>query len=245
MENMERESKKIIKEGKCVFCEPKSVDHAYFRKYGRERIDLARVYETSNLFVKVDNLPVSPTGQHFLVISKKHCVAFGQRPDLKDELGHVLYEMEQISRQPMVFIEHGGGLPQFGHGPSNNQSVYHVHGHIIETGGFNIIESMKDVLSRKEKINYKTVELSDLSPIKFLKQNYTGHPYLYIQQHNRAIWTVDSNGTFPSQIAQRNMSNLLSGEVLDWKKINYKDQLARESVTRISRIVDECKYSAR
>ena len=45
----------------------------------------------------------------------------------------------------------------------------------------------------------------------------------------------------PSQLMQRNMSRLLSGRVLDWKRIGAEEELAVLAVLRIANLLERCK----
>ncbi len=224
----------------CVFCNPKESVFPHFQKYGRDRIDLAHLLETDNVVLKPDILPSSPDG-HFLVIPKEHNLSFASLPHLAGEVGNMIYEAEQIIKRPLVFFEHGSI-----HEGSKVQSVYHQHGHLIPDGSIDMLAYMCDSL-KKMNIQYDVVDTADLSPIINLQKVCKGFNYLYVQQGRVGLIAHDSKDgksadTFPSQITQRKVSELLWHKPLDWKKISCSPELAKLSVSTIAHIVDECHF---
>ncbi len=233
----------------CGFC---STEHqlrnlskyprSHFFEYGIPRPEETPIIRTENIAVFSDVLPAEPNGLHFLVVPTLHAQAFAQRSDLKDELGYVIARVEEEFGTPMIRGEHGGGDPNMGYLESRNQSVYHQHMHLVgNPNGLDILEWMKDEIKRKEGIKLTTLHGLDGTPTPILRKNFTGHPYLFIQQGPEGVWAEDVGDTFRSQILQRNLSNLLSGDPLNWKLIPSKPDLARLSAQRIMKVFDQCK----
>lgn len=233
----------------CRFCDTPQIlkrdvgfPRHHLTEFGLPRLDVVSLIQTKNLAVFPDILPAEPNGLHFLVVPSNHGQAFAQRPDLADELGYVIARVEEEFGAPMIRGEHGGGSPEQGYGESKNQSVYHQHLHLAgNPEGRDVLEHMKDALTRKEKIHFKSLHGLDGTPSPIVAGRYTGHPYLFIQQGSEGIWAEDPGDTFPSQILQRNLSSLLSGEVLNWKKIDGNPDLARLSAQRLAKVFEQCK----
>ncbi len=233
----------------CSFCDiPRIQKNPYapakhpLVELGLPRLDMMPILQTDNLMVLSDILPAEPDGLHFLVVPRVHRQAFAQAPELKHELGYVIARVEEEFGTPMIRGEHGGGSPGEGYGESKNQSIYHQHMHLVgNPHGLDVVGFMKDVLTSKEKIGYKLLHGLDGTPTPLLTDRYNGHPYLFIQQGSEGIWAEDPGDTFPSQILQRNLSNLLSGASLNWKNIPQQPDLARLSAQRIVKTFDRCK----
>lgn len=223
----------------CSFCKP--IDYPHFQRMGRDRLDLAHLIETENVYLKPDILPSSPVG-HYLVIPKPHNVSFAALPyELADEVGSIIYQAEQVMGMPMVFFEHGSIEEG-----SKIQSVYHQHGHLVPDGSTNILDFMRDWLN-KMGIAHTVIDTPDLSPMVNLRQQFRGYNYLYVQQGRMGLMAhdnVDGDPTdgFPSQISQRGVSKLFRNRELNWKLIPTDDELARLSVASIAHIVDDCGF---
>ena len=233
----------------CGFCDTQQIlkqdpgfPRHHLTEFGLPRLDIVPLFQTDRLAVFPDILPAEPHGLHFLVVPSQHGQAYAQRPELADELGYIIARVESEFGVPMIRGEHGGGSPEMGYGESKNQSVYHQHIHLAGNPyGLDVLEYMRDALKRKEGINYRTLHGLDGTPSPILRRRYTGHPYLYIQQGSEGIWAEDPGDTFRSQILQRNLSALLSGEPLNWKHIPNKPDLARLSAQRIVKVFEQCK----
>jgi len=233
----------------CNFCDTEQIlkkspgyPRHHLIEFGLPRLDIVPLMQTENLAVFPDILPAEPHGLHFLVVPSAHGQAYAQRPELADELGYIIARVESEFGVPMIRGEHGGGSPEMGYGESNNQSVYHQHVHLAGNPyGLDVLGYMKDALRRKENIDCKTLHGLDGTPSPVVSRKYTGHPYLYIQQGSEGIWAEDVGDTFRSQILQRNLSSLLSGDPLDWKLIPSKPDLARLSAQRIMKVFNQCK----
>ena len=135
----------------------------------------------------------------------------------------------------MVIFEHGG-IKDGG----RNQSVYHQHAHICTSGGYDTIRYMADMLEA-EGVFFDPVDTVDRSPIINLQREFKGQPYFYVQQGARGIMAHNRDDQIPSQLMQRNMSRLLSGRVLDWKRIGAEEELAVLAVLRIANLLERCK----
>ncbi len=232
----------VMGEKTCRFCQPDVNQKNHLVEMGLQRLDIFPLIETDKLALFPDVLPVEKTGLHFLIVPKTHAQAFAQRNDLMDELGYLIRRTEEEFGVPMIRGEHGGGDLALGYGENKVQSVYHQHLHLFgNPDGADILAYMKDALKKKEKIEYKQVHGLDGTPIPFLSQAYSGHPYLYIQQGSEGVWMEDKGDTFPSQILQRNMGMFFNGEVLNWKDIPRKPELARLSAQRIVEVFNKCK----
>ncbi len=222
----------IEKEQGCTFCNPESVKRPHFNDYGKDRLDLVHFVETDNVLVIPDLLPV---GIHLLMIIKRHNYSFAAHPELVKEVGSALHQTEQITRTPIVFIEHGG-IADGG----SNQSIYHQHAHLFGANGFDLVRFMSNVLNDKQ-IFYQQFFTPDPSPITNLGQVYQNKAYLYLQQGHRGIIAHDPDNSFPSQLAQRNIGWLFENRELDWKQIPHNPELARLSVQKIIELIERCK----
>lgn len=236
-------AEKLIKP--CGFCDTQQSFKrpSHLTEFGLPRLDMVPLIETDNTAVFTDILPVSPDGLHLLLVPKTHRQAFAQLDELRDEVGYAIHRVEEEFGVPLVRGEHGGGSPELGYGESKNQSVYHQHLHLFANpNGLDVLSYMRDTLKRREGIESRMVYGLDGTPVTPLKRYYTGHPYLFLQQGDHAIWAEDPGDTFPSQLLQRNISTLLNGEPLNWKQIPQNPGLARLSAQRIVQAFDACSY---
>lgn len=222
----------------CTFCNPQFTRFDHFSRYGKERIDLCHLWETDNIIVKPDILPVHPDGLHFLMIPKPHRLAFAQLPEYKDEVGGLLYQIEQELATPIIFAEHGGGSAENGYTESKNQSVYHQHAHLVAGEG-DVLQYMADTMP-SEGLECQWWADNDANPIGEAAKLYTGHPYLYVQSGNRGLWVEDRGDTMKSQVTQRNLSRYF-GQVVNWKAMAEDEEMARLSVSRIAAAIERCK----
>jgi len=230
------------KKDKCSFCYVGSYPFPHFKDFGRARLDIFPILESDNFLVKPDILPTNPDGRHFLVFPKTHVynfAQFGGNSLIVDELGRLVYQLEQRFG-PLVIFEHGG----VGEG-NNHQSVYHAHFHAIGgLAGYDIIFYIKDMVSggfgQDEIYPYRILPAPNYDFLSNLHPHFNGHPYLYVKQGSRALYIEDQNAGMRSQVTQRAMHRWFSGKVLDWKKIPENEEFARESVRRLANIVDWC-----
>lgn len=217
----------------CEFCQPTPENFPHFKEFGKDRIDLKVLWETDNLIVKPDILPAGEF--HALVVPKLHEYSFARVAVEEEEYGNLLLNIKEAVGDIAVF-EHGG----FKHG-GKVQSVYHAHQHLIGTSGLRVLEYMETV-GESEGVSYAFLEGVDECPLSTLRGfDLQEKGYFYIQQGRNALLAVDEEDSFPSQIAQRNMSLLLSGRVLNWKNVDKDEELAKLSVARISNIIERCK----
>ena len=232
------------KKDNCRFCNIGIDDNqfGYFERYGRSILHKFPILESDNFQVKPDILPVNPDGRHFLVFPKEHrynFAQFGGNPLIVDELGRLVYQLEQKFGSLVIF-EHGGVTEG-----NNNQSVYHAHFHAI--GGledYDIISYMRDMVSgglgEGEIYPYRIFPAPNYDFLSNLHHRFNGYPYLYVEQGSRALYIEDKDGKMKSQVTQRAMHKFFSGQILDWKKIPENEEFARESVRRLANIVDWC-----
>jgi hypothetical protein len=224
----------MIKEN-CEFCNQTQDRFQHFSEYGVDRIDLTRLWQTDKLFVKPDVLPVSG-GFHGLVIPFEHRFSFAQNHGLNEEVGQLLSTIKEKIGKDLVWFEHGG--IQEG---SKVQSVYHNHAHIIATEEVRVLDFMEDVL---DEMNIHTSRLVGVDASPAFNVHALGledKGYIYIQQKSEALLAINDDDSFPSQIAQRNMSRLLSGRELNWKQLDTDPELAKLSIVRILDIINLCK----
>lgn len=219
----------------CSFCSPSPSEFPHFSRYGRERLDVVPILETPNLIVKPDILPVDPDGLHFLVVPKRHKYSFAASPDIAQEVGAVRREMEDKTGEALVYFEHGGVEEG-----NKNMSVYHQHAHMIPARGNDVLAYMGDRL-RALALPHQFIATPDESPVINLQALFRGHPYVYIQQGRYGLWAESPDDQFPSQIAQRGMSALLSGWEIDWKQITQSEEHAKLSVARIAQALERCR----
>lgn len=224
----------------CAFCNPYVRSYDHFSRFGKDRIDLYHLWETENIIVKPDILPVRPDGLHFLMIPKPHRLAFAQLPEHQYEVGNLLYKIEQEIGQPLIFAEHGGGSAENGYTESKNQSVYHQHAHLVAGEG-DVLQYMADTLP-SEGLSYQWWIAQNANPINQSWQFYTGHPYLYVQSGNRGLWVEDRGDTMKSQVTQRSLSRFF-GQQVNWKAISEDEEMARLSVARIASAIERCRLS--
>lgn len=231
----------------CQFCSQGSSDEfsLFFReKYGVPPLHCLPIAETDNFLVNPDILPVNPDGRHFLVFPKIHrfnFASFGGNPPIVNELGSLIYQLEQ-KFGPLAIFEHGG-IEEGG----NNQSIYHAHFHAVGgLEGFDIISWMADMvsggLSIDEVYPYKIYPAPNYDFLTNLHHRFNNHPYLYAEQGPRAIYIEDKDGNMRSQVTQRSLHLFFSKKILDWKKIFENDDYAKEAVRRLANIYDLCYH---
>ena len=99
---------------------------------------------------------VLPSGIfHALVIPHEHRFSFAQNHGLGDEVGRLIYQLEETINRPVAWFEHGG--VQEG---SKVQSVYHNHAHVIATEGYRVIDYMEYELTGMN-IPHQRLHVSD------------------------------------------------------------------------------------
>jgi len=230
------------KKDKCPLCYVGSYPFPHFERFGRQRLDTFSILESDNFKVKPDILPVNPDGRHFLVFPKEHFynfAQFGGNPLIVDELGRLVYQLEQ-QFGPLVIFEHGGVKDG-----NKNQSVYHAHFHAIGgLEGYDIISYMRDMVSgglgEGEVYPYQIFPAPNYDFLSNLHHRFNGHPYLYVEQGPWALYIEDKDEKMKSQVTQRAMHRFFSGQILNWKEIPENEEFARESVRRLANIVDWC-----
>lgn len=231
-----------FKKPQCDFCHPDQSNHfQHFKKFGiSDRLDLVPLFITDHARIVPDMLPVHPQGHHVVLIPEEHTLSFANPSihAINENIGELIHTVENAFNSEVVLFEHGG-VSELG---SSHQSKTHAHMHIIgNEKGLDIITYMKDIL-RKKSIDYKQVSVSDISPIENLKAIFKNTGYIYIQQQNTAIIAHDYQHNFPSLISQGSMSQLLSGQELNWKKILTDNQdFAKMSVSRIMDLRNICQ----
>jgi diadenosine tetraphosphate (Ap4A) HIT family hydrolase len=222
----------------CSFCKPKENPH--FAQFGVCDLSNRILFESENIYVTPDVLPSHPDGLHLLMIPKPHRYSFAENPDLAEEVGYTLGQLERRFCTELVFFEHGsvkdGG---------KNQSIYHQHAHLIDAEGYDVIRYMSEYLNSIPDylggpIHHKVVHVADRSPIVNLQTLFDGVGYLYMQQGYGAIIAHDGVDGFPSQLTQRGMSRFFGQEV-NWKKLPHNEQMTRLSVQRLIRLMDRCR----
>lgn len=224
----------------CVFCDSNQINFPHFETYGQDDLRRYTVAETRHFLVKPDVLPVNPDGRHMVVYPRRHVYNHAELVSYVDEVGGLIYNLEQKFGQLVVF-EHGGLKPG-----NNVQSIYHAHFHAV--GGLervDIIGWMKYMLGgglgADEIYPYEVLPAPDPTFITNLSGRFNGTPYLYIEQGPLSIIAEDNEERMRSQIAQRSMHQWFSGKVLDWKRIPENEESARESVRRIRNLIDFCQ----
>jgi diadenosine tetraphosphate (Ap4A) HIT family hydrolase len=230
------------KKDKCPLCYVGSYPFPHFESFGRQRLDTFSILESDNFQVKPDILPVNPDGRHFLVSPKEHFynfAQFGGNPLIVDELGRLVYQLEQ-QFGPLVIFEHGGIKDG-----NKNQSVYHAHFHAIGgLEGYDIISYMRDMVSGGlgggEVYPHEILRAPNYDFLSNLRRRFNGHPYLYVEQGPWALYIEDKDEKMKSQVTQRAMHKFFSGQILNWKEIPENEEFARESVRRLANIVDWC-----
>ena len=223
-----------MKENPCAFCNPELTVPDYLGKHGVDRIDLTTLYESERLLVKPDILPAGDF--HALVIPHEHKFSFAQNHGLGEEVGSLLYQIEETIGDSLVWFEHGG--VQEG---AKVQSVYHNHAHLIGTEGKDVISYMESVLD-SEGVLYSRVAGVDSSPaLNLERMGLSDTGYFYVQQGSFGLLATDESDGFPSQITQRNMSKLLSGKELNWKLAGSDPELARQSIIRMFNVIEKCR----
>jgi hypothetical protein len=230
----------LNKDPNCSFCYYKNSNFPHFEKFGKERLDRYLVSETDHFQVKPDILPGNPDGRHLLIHPKEHVFNHATLSYYADEVGHLLYSLEK-KFGPLVIFEHGGLKSG-----QNNQSIYHAHFHAY--GGLEntdiisyMAKMLKGGLGSEEVYPFEILPAPDYAFITNLAGRFNNHPYLYVEQGNWAIIVDDYQEKMKSQVTQRSMHRLFSGEELDWKKIPDREDFARESVRRIANLISLCE----
>jgi len=101
----------------CIFC-----------KIVKGEIDSKIVYQDEHVTAFRDIHPVAPT--HILVVPNKHIVSINEASeDDKELLGHLLTTAKPIAEKEG--IQHTGYRLIINTGPDANQSVFHLHMHVI------------------------------------------------------------------------------------------------------------------
>lgn len=227
----------MIKEN-CPFCNPQEFIRPHFGEYGVDpALDKIPLFQGDHFAVFPDVLPVNPEG-HFLVVPRDHRHSLHHFSSQADELGSLLRVVEAKLGLPLAFFEHGGSEDQKG----KIQSVLHAHGHIIPVrDGIDVLGCMAEAIGGKG-IPFRLVDNLDYSPLGNLPGlNGGGKGYLYVQYGRQGLFAADQEDTFPSQLTQGTMSQLLNGEVINWRQIPDKEILAILSVQRVVKIVEQCQ----
>lgn len=225
---------------KCVLCDYNKQDVPYFQRYGVRKLTSYVVAETPHYQVKPDIIPGNPDGRHLLVHPKEHVYNHAGLVGHSDEIGRLTYDLEQ-KFGPLVVFEHGGLQPG-----NNVQSVYHAHFHAY--GGLEEVDVIRWMqymlnggLGSDEIYPYEIISAPDRAFITNLSRRFNGISYLYVEQGSLGMIVEDREGKMKSQITQRSMHVYFSGQILDWKQIPHNEQFARESVRRISNLVELCE----
>jgi len=239
----------------CPFCPIGSKKKSFYdnehsrvlNQYVRQGVDISNsvLFQTDHFQVKPDILPGHPEGRHLLLFPREHVLSLRELPlSLGGEIGYILHEMEYRFGN-IVFFEHGSGNET----ESTPQSVFHAHGHIYAAEGIDIVSYMKEILTRglgneREVYSYNLTGERSLSPsvLEGIHQFVEpGGNYLYIQQ-GRDGFFVNLPWEAKSQIAQRSMHLLYSGEVLNWKEIPQSEALQVLAVQRIINLIENCEF---
>ena len=218
----------------CPFCHPDKFIKPHFAEYGVcSVLDKIPVLETERIIVTPDVLAVSPEFHLVLFTREDHLTSFASSPELQEEVGSVLHSLGMSLNQPIVFVEHGGvmGLTK----PSTLQTVGHRHAHILP-GELRLTDFLGDVLIGMG-IDYTTFNSQDTSPLAAISEfpECQQYGYLFAQDitTGRGLVAFDRENVWPSQITQKNVARLLSGQELDWKAMQQDPELARLSVQRV------------
>lgn len=230
----------------CPFCQPDEFIRPHYEEFGAGKApDKTVLFETAGLIVTPDACPVSAKGLHYLVITKGHdghCLA--PMSELRDQMGELLYLMERRVKTQLAFFEHGGPSNNGSNDYSNSniQTVIHPHGHLIETGNYDITRYMAEVLNAAG-IQPTYLGNLDESPIVNLKQlELDRRGYFYVQHGRSGLIALDPRGSFPSQLTQKSMSQLLSRRTIDWKKLPTDEDLGCLSALRVVMAIERCKF---
>ena len=220
-----------MKEG-CPLCHLEESNFPHFDRYGVDHLDRFTGFESPHFFVKPDVLPNVKSGLHFLLVPKAHeynLAEFGHT----DEVGRILRTMEG-KFGPVTIFEHGGIEEG-----SSNQSIYHAHAHLMFGLKARILDYMGDMLNGQlppdfRVYDYKRIETPDFAFPNNLRQQFQGKPYLYVQQGGEGIIV---HGDTASQITQRAMHLYSDGVIMDWKTLDQRPDLQKESVIRILKLI--------
>ncbi len=220
----------------CPFCTPQMIGFTHFEERGLPRIDLSVVRKSKSFRVQPDSLPVHPNGSHMLIIPNDHLYGFAFVPtEHGEEVQTLIDGLESTLEEELVLFEHGG----IKHG-GGLQSVYHAHAHLIGSEGHDVLSYMGQVMSG-DGIDYELISANH-NPIRNIQNTFRGEGYFYVQQNGNALMAHDPEDVLPSQIAQRNMSLLLTGEVVNWKEMPQNPQYADLSIGRISTLLERVGY---
>ena len=218
----------------CQFCSDHMSGFNHFNERGLTRLDTVHLRDTENFFVIPDSLPVHPEGYHVVMIPRKHVFSYAQLPaELGEEAQAIVTELETALEEELVLFEHGGTK----HG-GKVQSVYHAHAHLIGSGGHDVLSYMEEVFNQEGITNYERTHANH-SITRNIERLFKGQNYFYIQQNGEALIAHDPDDSMPSQLAQRNMSLLLTGEVVNWKEIPANSRFADLSIERINKVVSK------
>lgn len=233
----------------CLFCFPSEggqtphfKDWEGWGRQGRVGGNLAEVtlYESDGLRVIPDIYPVRDDGKHVLAIGKKHRTAYAQPEILADEMHNLLRSLREETGSPVIFAEHGGGMPHNGHEePDTNMSIHHRHAHIVY--GANSVDPlayMRDAL-QSEGWDPRTIPVPNGDPVDKLVELYNGHPYLFFNVGPEALWVEDTEGAMQSMTTQRNLSQMYGREV-NWKQIATDPEAGRVATQRLMNLMGQC-----
>lgn len=238
------------KKNDCLFCEPKIggvTPHiaqwpGWAERGGPGNLAEIVLYETKNLRVIPDSLPVREDGMHILLVRNSHRTAFAQQEDVGADVTHIMRRLRDETKHQWVFAEHGGGMPHNGHEEkSGNQSVWHGHGHVmkLDVNGRDPLAHMKDEL-HEEGWNTIEVPVLDDNPVATIQSLYEGDPYFFFSVGPTALWVSDREGKMKSMLTQRKMSKFFGGEELRWKEIPNNPQLAEVATRRLMNLMSCC-----
>ena len=226
----------FMAERPCIMCDPLSVPVKHFERYGVPRLDTIPLLKSDHFKVIADVLPAADF--HALIIPNKHTFSYAMMPELHDEFGHLVNELEAVVGEPLALLEHGGAGPG-----ANHQSIYHAHKHVMPSR-LNPIAVLQDDFKRRG-VEHKTIDMEDPSPIHDLHRYVDGMNYLYVKQGTGGLLAIDHNGTHPSQQIQRAMGKQYTGEFLNWKEIGDSgrgEELARRSVQQMLLAIQRCVH---
>ncbi|PIY69048.1 hypothetical protein COY90_02735 [Candidatus Roizmanbacteria bacterium CG_4_10_14_0_8_um_filter_39_9] len=234
----------------CLFCFPReggiTPHFKDWEGWGRQgRVgggNLAEVtlFESDGLRVVPDIFPVRSDGHHVLAIGKKHRTAYAQPEVLASEMHHLLHVLRDETGKPVIFAEHGGGMPHNGYEePDTNMSIHHRHAHIVYgEHGLNPLAYMRNAL-QLEGWDPKTIAVPNLNPVDKLVELYNGHPYLFFNVGPEALWIEDTQGAMRSMTTQRNLSKMYGREV-NWKQLVSDPASSKEATRRLMNLMGEC-----
>lgn len=221
----------------CPFCNRYLKDFDFFEDYGLDQIVSFIAFESPNFLVKPDILPGVKTGLHFLLYPKDHIYNLAEVNHI-EEMGSVLRKMEKKFGKMAIF-EHGG-LEE----GNSNQSKYHAHAHIIfGLDKYNMIDYMGDMLDGRLPPDRRQYEYQEIQTPKYafplnIREHFQNQPYLYVQQGRKGIIL---SGKTTSMISQRAVHLLTDGEIMNWKEIEDRPDLQKQSILRILNLIKRCR----